>query len=260
MMEYQTLIVEKKNRVGVITLNRPEVRNALNTQLSEEMIEALQGYDKDPEVVVIIITGAGAAFCSGHDFSELQGKTLTDFRRTFVKSVQVLQTMAGISKAVIAAVNGYATAMGCALAAGCDLVVASEEAKFQTPGVNIGFACVTPMAAIYRSVGRKKCLEMIITGEAIDANEAERIGLVNKVVPQKDLEKAAFELAEKIASKAPLALQFGKQAFYAMADMQHDQAYKYAVEMISLNADTEDGREGMAAFLEKRPMPEWKGR
>ncbi|MFC1941199.1 enoyl-CoA hydratase-related protein [Chloroflexota bacterium] len=259
-MEYQTLIVEKKNRVGVITLNRPEVRNALNAQLSEEMIEALQGFDKDPDVVVIIITGAGAAFCSGHDFSELQGKTLTDFRRTFGKSVQVLQTMAGISKTVIAAINGYATAMGCALAAGCDLVVASEEAKFQTPGVNIGFACVTPMAAIFRSVGRKKCLELIITGEAIDANEAERIGLVNKVVPQKDLEKAVFELAEKIASKAPLALQFGKQAFYAMADMEYDQAYKYAVEMISLNADTEDGRGGMAAFLEKRPMPEWKGR
>ena len=259
-MEYKTLIVDKRNRVGVITLNRPEVRNALNAILMEEMINALQEFDRDPDVAAIIITGAGIVFCSGHDFSELHGRTLIDFRRTFGKSVQVLQTIAGISKTVIAAVNGYATAMGCALVAGCDLVVASEEAKFQTPGVNIGFACVTPMAAIYRSVGRKKCLELIMTGEAIDASEAERIGLVNKVVPQKDLENAAFELAEKIASKAPLALQFGKQAFYAMADMEHNQAYKYAVEMIGLNADTEDGREGIASFVEKRPLPAWKGR
>jgi enoyl-CoA hydratase/carnithine racemase len=225
----------------------------------EELIDALRGFDKDPGVAAIIITSAGAIFCSGHDFSELHGRSLADFRRTFGKSVQVLQTIAAISKVVIAAVDGYATAMGCALAAGCDLVVASERAKFQTPGVNIGFACVTPMASIYRSVGRKKCLELIITGEAIDAGEAERIGLVNKVVPGKDLERAAFELAEKIASKAPLALQFGKQAFYTMADMEHNQAYKYAVEMISINADTEDGREGMAAFMEKRAARPWKG-
>ena len=140
------------------------------------------------------------------------------------------------------------------------MVIASEEAKFQTPGVNIGFACITPMAAIYRSVGRKKCLELVITGEAIDAGEAERIGLVNKVVPQENLEGEAIELAEKITSKAPLAVQFGKQAFYAMADMEHNQAYKYAVEMISINADTEDGREGIAAFIEKRPPRPWKGR
>ncbi len=259
-MGYQELIVEKRNRVGVITLNRPGARNALSAELMDEMIDALRELDEDPGVAVIIITGAGTTFCSGHDFSELHSKSLADFRRTFGKSVQVLQTIAATSKVVIAAVKGHATAMGCALAAGCDLVVASEEAKFQTPGVNIGFACVTPMAAIYRSVGRKKCLEMIITGEAIDAGEAERIGLVNKVVPQKDLEGAVFELAEKIASKAPLALQFGKQAFYAMADMEHNQAYKYAVDMISINADTEDGREGIAAFVEKRPPRTWEGR
>ncbi len=258
-MEYQTLLVERRNKAGVITLNRPKVRNALNTTLMEEILDALRNLDEDPSVVVIIITGAGTTFCSGHDFSELHGKSLMDFRRVFGKSVEILQTIAATSKVVIAAVNGYATAMGCALAAGCDLVVASEEAEFQTPGVDIGFACVTPMAAIYRSVGRKKCLELIVTGEAIDAREAERIGLVNKVVPQKDLEGAVLELAEKIASKAPLAVKFGKQAFYAMADMEHNQAYKYAVEMISINADTEDGREGIAAFVEKRPHRAWKG-
>ena len=259
-MEYKMLIVEKRERVGVITLNRPKVRNALSAALMGEMLDALRKFDEDPGVGAIVIRGAGDTFCSGHDFSEIRGKTLADFRRTFGKSVQILQTIAAISKVVIAAVNGYATAMGCALAAGCDLVVASEEAKFQTPGVNIGFACVTPMAAIYRSVGRKKCLEMILTGDVISATEAERIGLVNKVVPQKDLENAAFELAEKITGKVPLAVQFGKQAFYTMADMEHNQAYKYAVEMISANADTEDGREGVDAFMGKRPPHPWKGR
>ena len=258
-MEYQTLLVEKRNRIGVITLNRPEVRNALNAVLTEELLDALRQFDEDPEVAAIVITGTGPVFCSGHDFSELRDKKLADLRRVFGKSVRLLQAIAANRKVVIAAVNGHATAMGCALAAGCDLVVASEEAKFQTPGVNIGFACVTPMAAIYRSVGRKKTLELIITGEAIDAREAERIGLVNKVVPHQNLEKAVFELAEKIATKAPLALQFGKQAFYTMADMEHNQAYQYAVEMISINADTEDGREGIASFIEKRPHRPWKG-
>ncbi len=259
-MEYQTLLVERKNKAGVITLNRPKVRNALNALLTDEMLVALRELDEDPEVAVIVITGAGTVFCSGHDFSDLQGKSLMDFRRAFGRSVKVLQAIAATKKVVIAAVNGHATAMGCALVAGCDLAIASEEAKFQTPGVNIGFACVTPMAAIYRSVGRKKCLELIITGEAIDAREAEKIGLVNRVVPREDLERAVFDLAEKIASKAPLAVQFGKQAFYAMADMEQNQAYQYAVEMISINADTEDGREGIAAFVEKRPHRPWTGR
>ncbi len=259
-MEYQAILVEKRDRVGVITLNRPRVGNALNAILMDEMLDALRKFDEDNSVAVIVITGAGTIFCSGHDFSELYGKTLADFRRIFGKSVQLLQTIAGLKKVVIAAVNGYATAMGCALAAGCDLTVAADSAKFQTPGVNIGFACVTPMAAIFRSIGRKKCLELVLTGEAIDAGEAERIGLVNRVVPSKDLMKAASELAEKITSKAPLALQCGKQAFYAMADMEHNQAYKYAVEMISKNADTEDGREGVTAFMEKRAPHQWKGR
>lgn len=259
-MEYKTLIIEKKNRVGIITLNRPKVRNALDATLTAELLDALRQFDEDNEVQAIILKGAGAAYCSGHDFSELQGKSLVELREVFGKSIKVLQAIATSKKVVIAAVHGYASAMGCALVAGCDLAVASDDAKFQTPGVNIGFACVTPMAAIYRSIGRKKCLELIMTGDAIDAQEAERIGLVNKIVPAAGLDNAVMELAEKIASKAPLALQFGKKAFYTMADMEHNQAYSYAVEMISMNADTEDGREGMASFVEKRPHRPWKGR
>ena len=156
-MEYSAVIMEKKNGVGVITLNRPEVRNALSAVLMDEMLDALRKLDEDSEVGAIIITGAGPVFCAGHDLAELQGKNLAALRRTFNRSVRILRTIADINKVVIAAVNGLASAMGCALVAGCDLVVASGEAKFQTPGVDIGFACITPMAAISRSVGRKKC-------------------------------------------------------------------------------------------------------
>ena len=258
-MTYQMLIVEKRNKVGVITMNRPQARNALNRQLVDEIIDALHQFDEDPEINVIVLRGAGNNFCSGHDFAELYGKNLADLRTVFGHSIQLLQAISANRKVVIAAVSGYAVAMGCALAAGCDLAVASAGAKFQTPGVNIGFACVTPMSAIYRSIGRKKCLELIISGEPITAAEAERIGLVNKVVPEAEFESAVFAMAEKIAGKAPLALQFVKKAFYNMADMEQNQAYNYAVEMISANADTDDAREGMSAFIEKRPPRPWTG-
>ncbi len=259
MPGYQVIMVEKNCRIGILTLNRPEVRNALNAQLTAELLDALQEMGDDSEVGAVILKGAGKSFCSGHDFSELIGKTLMEYRAIFGKSVRILEAMADMGKPVIAAVHGHATAMGCALAAGCDLAIASEDALFQTPGVNIGFACITPMAGIYRSLGRKKCLELILTGDAISAREAERNGLVNRVVPREKLEETAMEMAEKIAAKAPLAVRMGKQSFYGMADMEHRKAYAYAIEMISINASTEDGQEGMDAFREKR-TPQWKGR
>lgn len=259
-MEFQLTIVEEQDKVGIIALNRPERRNALNLQMMDEMLCALRQFDANPHIGAVILKGLGPAFCAGHDFNELSGKPLGDIRQTFSKSVKVLQAMAAIAKPVVGAVHGIATAMGCALAAGCDLVVASEDATFQTPGVDIGFACISPMAALFRSVGRKKCLEMILTGRSIDANEAERIGLVNRVVPRDTLEHEALEFAGNLAHKAPLAVQLGKQAFYTMADMEHNQAYAYAAEMISINADTLDGHEGMAAFIEKRPHQPWQGR
>ncbi|HAZ31312.1 MAG TPA: enoyl-CoA hydratase [Dehalococcoidia bacterium] len=258
MSGYQVIMVEKNRGIGVLTLNRPQVRNALNAQLTEELLNALQEMEGS-EVGAVILKGAGKSFCSGHDFSELIGKTLMEYRAIFAKSVRILEAIAGMGKPVIAAVHGHATAMGCALAAGCDLTIASEDALFQTPGVNVGFACITPMAGIYRSLGRKKCLELILTGDPIDAREAERNGLVNRVVPREKLEETAMEMAEKIAAKAPLAVGMGKQSFYRMADMEHSKAYAYAIEMISINASTEDGQEGMDAFREKR-TPQWKGR
>ncbi|MCL0079880.1 enoyl-CoA hydratase-related protein [Dehalococcoidia bacterium] len=258
MPGYQAITVEKNRGIGILTLNRPQVRNALNAQLMEELLHALQEMEGS-EVGAVILKGAGESFCSGHDFSEFIGKTLMEYRAIFGKSVRILEAVAGMGKPVIAAVQGHATAMGCALAAGCDLAIASEDALFQTPGVNVGFACITPMAGIYRSLGRKKCLELILTGEAISAREAERAGLVNRVVPREKLEETAMEMAEKIAAKAPLAVRMGKQSFYRMADMEHSKAYAYAIEMISINASTEDGQEGMDAFREKR-TPQWRGR
>lgn len=258
-MDYACIVVQKRGNVGIISLNRPEVRNALNHQLMEDMLTALNDLDQDSRVGAVVLMGSGVAFCAGHDFTELAGKSLDELRYTFGKSVRILQLITRIGKPVIGAVHGMATAMGCALAAGCDLVVASEDAVFQTPGVDVGFACITPMSALFRSIGRKKCLEMIITGAPIDAHEAERIGLVNRVVPLGRLEDEAFQLASTIASKAPLAVRYGKEAFYTMADMEHSQAYKYAVGMISINAATRDGQEGITSFIEKRPHRPWTG-
>lgn len=258
-MQYQCIVTEKRDRTGLIWLNRPRVRNSLSHKMMDEIIEALRRFNHESDVGALILLGKGTAFCAGHDFSELSGKSLEELRYTFGKSVQILQTIIQIGTPVIAGVHGIATAMGCALAAGCDLVIASEDAVFQTPGVNVGFACITPMAALFRSVGRKKCLEMITTGEPVDAHEAERMGLVNKVVPRGRLEQEALQLASLIASKAPLAVRFGKEAFYAMADMEHNQAYRYAVDSISINAATRDGQEGIASFVEKRPRRPWTG-
>jgi len=259
-VKYQTIITEIKNRVGIISLNRPEKRNALSTQLMTEMLHALKELDDKPEVGAIIIRSSGDNFCSGHDFSELQGKSVLELRQVFGRSLHLVETIVALRTPVIAAVRGYATAMGCALAAGCDLVVASEDALFQLPGTSFGAACISPAAVVCRSMERKKCLELLLTADPINAHEAEKCGLINRVVRSEGLDSAAEELAEKIADKAPLAVQLGKQAFNNMIDMEPSKAYSYAAEMISINFDTEDAREGIASFIEKRKRQPWKGR
>ena len=259
-MKYQTILIEKKQRVGIITLNRPEKRNALSAQLVNEVMDVLKELDNDSEVGAIVLRGSGDSFCSGHDFSELKGKNVLELRLIFRRSLHLVETIGAIGKPVIAAVHGYATAMGCALAAGCDLVVAAENALFQLPGTGLGAACISPAAVVCRSMGKKKCLELLLTSDPITADQAEKAGLVNRVVPLEKLDNAAEELAKKIAGRAPIAVQLGKQAFYTMSDMEQSQAYRYAAEMISINIDTEDGREGMASFLEKRKPRPWKGR
>jgi enoyl-CoA hydratase/carnithine racemase len=175
-------------------------------------------------------------------------------------SLRIAETITAMGKPVIAAVHGYASAMGCALAASCDLVIAADSACFQLPGINLGIACISPAAVISRFMNRKKCLELLLTGDTINADEATKAGLVNRVVPSEKLDDAVMELAEKLASKAPLAIELGKQAFYAMSSMEEKQAYSYAAEAISINASTEDGKEGIASFIEKRKPRPWQGR
>ena len=258
-MNYDNLVIETKNKVATITLNRPEKRNALNGDLMAELLDCLQQLAENPDVNVLVIKGAGPAFCSGHDLSTLVDRDVLSYRAIFDCSVRIMEALTNLPKPVIASVHGYASAAGLQLVAACDLVVASEDAHFETPGVKIGLFCITPMVSLSRSVGRKKALQMLLTGEPIDAEEAERIGLVNAVVPQERLEEATMELAEKIASVSPVSLGFGKQAFYAAADMEYFRAFHYAKEMIVLNNLTEDAQEGIKAFLEKR-TPRWKGK
>lgn len=258
-MSYRNILVETRNKVAIITLNRPDKRNALSKELMSELLDSLEQLKKNAEAHVLVIRGAGVSFCSGHDFSELVGKDSTSYRATFDLSVRIMEAITKLSKPVIASVHGYATAAGLQLAASCDLVVASEECRFETPGVRIGLFCITPMVALSRSVGRKKAMELLLTGDPIDAKEAERIGLVNKVVPLNQLDKATMELAEKIANFSPVPISFGKPAFYAAADMEYLTAFHYAKEIGTLNLLAEDAQEGIKAFL-KKTTPEWKGK
>jgi len=258
--EYETIIVEEKGPLGIVTLNRPRTHNALNPKLIDEMLEVLAEWDNDPKIRVVIVRNNGPNFCSGHDFHSIVEADVLGLRRMFRSSLHLMDTIESLRKPVIAAVRGYAIAMGCAVAAGCDLVVAADSAKFQLPGTRWGAACLSPVAVVCRSVGLKKSLEMVVTGRPISADEEERIGLVNKVVPLEELDKAAEEMAAMIVANAPLGVEFAKEAVYAMVDMERRQAYRYGAELMSIIFNTEDGREGADSFLEKRKHLPWKGR
>ncbi len=256
-MRYENLILRKDKGIATIILNRPNVLNALNGQLMDELYTAFQDAENDVRLGILILEGAGRSFSTGHDLKEILAMSLFKRREIFGKSVRIWEYMARMKKPIIAAVHGYASAAGCALAAASDLVIASEDALFQTPGVNIGLFCITPMVPISRSVGLKKAFEMLITGETFTAAEAERIGLVNKVVPKDTHEEEAVKMAEKIISKSWIAVQIGKPAFHTMFDMDYLKALEYARDLITLTSTTEDANEGIKAILEKR-QPKWK--
>jgi len=259
-MEYQTVIVERKDHIGLITLNRPEQLNAFTAQLAQELNSALRELDQDDEIRVVIIKAAGRAFCAGIDVTELAGKGIMEIRNWVKVMDEHNTTIANMNKPVIAAVQGVAVANGVGLVGACDLAIASEDARFGATAINVGLFCFAPGYQVFGSVAsRKRALERVLTGEIIPAIEAERIGLVNKVVPQEKLEEAAMELAEKLASKSPIALQMGKTAFYKVLSMGYEEALAYLAETFSLLCATEDAKEGISAFLSKR-TPEWKGR
>jgi len=243
-----------------LTLNRPAARNALSLALMAELREALARAGRNRAVRVVVIAGAGPAFCAGHDLRELradpQRKT---YERTFALCSELMLAITRLPQPVVAEVHGVATAAGCQLVATCDLAVAAEEARFATPGVNIGLFCSTPMVALSRAVGRKPAMEMLLTGELIDAASAKSLGLVNRVVPGAELRQAVDSLARQIAGKSALTVKIGKEAFYRQADLDLDAAYRYAGEVMTTNMLARDAEEGIDAFLEKRP-PLWQDR
>jgi len=258
-VEYETIIMEVRDRVGLLTLNRPGALNTFSTRLAVELNHALGELDRDPRVRVVIIKGAGRAFCAGIDVNELAGKSPLEIREWIRCMDTHNTTIAGLSKPVIAAVHGAAVANGCGLAAACDLTIASEDARFGLTAINVGLFCFGPSAPLSRCLGKKKSLELLLTGEIIDAREAERIGLVNRVVPNEKLDESAMELARLLASKSPIALQMGRTSFYRMSDMSYDEAIAYLGEVFTTLCTTEDAKEGVSAFKEKRE-PQWKER
>ncbi len=258
-MKYQTIIIEKKDRVGLIVLNRPDHMNTFSTVLAQELNNALDELEQDKQIRAVVIKGAGKSFSAGIDITEFSGKTLLEYREWIAWMEKMTLTIAAMGKPVIAAVHGYAVANGTGLLAACDLAIAAEGTRIGTTAINVGLFCMGPAVPLSRCVGRKKTLEMLLTGNIIDAQEAERIGLVNKVVPPENLDEAALELANELAAKSPVALQMGKRAFYTMADMEYAKALEYMNEMMAELCTTEDAREGVDAFLKKR-KPQWKER
>jgi enoyl-CoA hydratase/carnithine racemase len=258
-LNYRDIQFHVEGGIGFITLNRPEKRNALSINLMAEVIELCQAIKKNPEVRVLIIRANGPAFSSGHDLSEmLEGDTVS-YRSIFDACTEMMEAIRNLPQPVIAQVQGVATAAGCQLVATCDLALAEQGARFATPGVRLGLFCHTPQVPLSRAVGRKRALEMLFTGRPISAEEAERYGLVNKVVPAERLAEETLNLAKQIAQASPLTLALGKQSFYNQVELEEARAYRYAKEMMSLNAMAEDAQEGISSFLQKRP-PQWKGK
>ncbi len=258
-MTYEFLVYETDGPVAVLTLNRPARRNALSLGLMQELISALGRVSEDRAIRAVILAAAGKVFSSGHDLAELTGRELTDYRRIFDACAELMMKIQTIPQPVIAEVQGVATAAGCQLVAACDLAVAVEEAWFATPGVKTGLFCTTPMVEVSRAVGRKRALQMLLTGEPVDARTAAEWGLVNAVVKAADLRGETKKLAAKIAEASPVTVSIGKQAFYSQIDLDQPKAYAYAKEVMSLNAMAHDAQEGICAFLEKRPAS-WAGR
>jgi enoyl-CoA hydratase/carnithine racemase len=253
------LLVRLEPPAARITLNRPEKRNALSLALMRELIDALDEAGAEPEVRAIAIEGAGPVFSAGHDLGEMVAREASFYDQLFDVCTVMMETIHRVPQPVIAKVHGIATAAGCQLVAACDLAVAAQGTRFATPGVKIGLFCSTPMVPVSRAVGRKRALELLLTGEPIDAETACDWGLVNRVVPADELEPEVAGLIEKIARSSSLTVGIGKRAFYDQIDLDERGAYELTRGVMATNAQTGDAQEGMGAFLEKR-SPTWSGR
>lgn len=255
------ILFEKKDHIGWITLNSPKQRNALSLELMNELQKQLNILAKDRDIRVIVIRGNGPAFCTGHNMKELVGEKydISHFRKIFSVCSDMMQTLHKMPQPVIAQVHGIAMAAGCQLVVACDLAIADSKTKFSTPGVKIGLFCSTPMVPLSRVIGRRRALEMLLTGRLVSAQEAEKFGFINKVVPPDMLAKETNTWAKEIAKYSRHTLELGKKAFYNQIDMDEKSAYNFAIDVISKNCLDEDAQEGMKAFLEKR-KPKWKNR
>lgn len=254
------LLAEAGGGVARLTLNRPAARNALSVGLMAALDAALAQAEADPAVRVVVVGASGPAFCAGHDLREMRANPGEPAMRALFEQCSALMLrMVRLRKPVIAAVQGVATAAGCQLVASCDLAVAADTARFATPGVNIGLFCSTPMVALTRAVPRKAAMEMLLTGDMVDAVRARELGLVNRVVPAAGLDAAVMALAGQIAAKSPLTVAIGKEAFHRQAELGLEQAYAYAAEVMTRNMMAADAEEGIDAFLARR-APVWTGR
>lgn len=254
-----TFLRQEQNGVCTLSLNRPAAYNALSLKSMEALTDEFIKLDSDASIKAVILAGSGKGFCAGHDLKEMRANPSRDFyEKTFKTCSKLMLTITHLTKPVIARVHGIATAAGCQLVATCDLAVADENTRFATPGVNIGLFCSTPMVALSRVVSRKQAMEMLLLGDMIPAQRAYEIGLINKVVAADQLEQACREIAEKIASKSPLTLKMGKEAFYRQLELDLSGAYEYCSRVMTDNMMARDAVEGIDAFMEKR-TPVWCG-
>jgi enoyl-CoA hydratase/carnithine racemase len=255
---FRNLLVSRNGPAVRIVLNRPDKRNALSLELMEELTAAVRDVSTEREVRAIVIEGAGPAFSAGHDLSEMIGRDTAFLAELFDRCSAMMEALHEVPQPVIAKVHGIATAAGCQLVAACDLAVAAEGTRFATPGVKIGLFCSTPMVPVSRAVGRKRAMQMLLTGEPIDAATALDWGLINQVVPGRSLEAAVASLVDAIARSSAYTVATGKRAFYSQIDRPEADAYEHCEAVMTENALAHDAQEGMTAFLEKRE-PAWRG-
>jgi len=258
-------LIKEKSDHGVLRLimNNLDQGNALSEGMMSILMDEIKGASSDQSIKVIVLAANGNVFCSGHDLKEITTARENEdsgeayFKNLFDSCSSLMQLIVNIPQPVIAEVDGVATAAGCQLVASCDLAFASHESKFATPGVNIGLFCSTPMVALTRNVNKKNAMEMLLTGDFINAEKAKEIGLINNMVEKEELTFEVSKLAEKIASKSSMTVSIGKKAFYAQAEMDLSKAYKYTSKTMKDNLLKHDAKEGINAFIEKR-SPDWK--
>ena len=259
-MGFETIIIEKNdNHVATLTLNRPESMNTFSSQMAMELNQGLIELDEDQSVRVILLKGAGRAFSAGIDVTELEGKTGLEYQQWIEKMERPLVSISKLNTPVIAQLHGVAAANGMGLIAAADLVIAADNARMGLTAINVGLNCVGPVIPVARCVGRKKALELLLYGKLLKAKEALALGLINKIVPKEELEVKAFEWAIELAKKSPIAVKIAKTAFYRSEDMNYDEQFSFMNEAFARLCTTNDAKEGVSAFFEKR-NPVWQGK